>query len=150
MHRPTVIVVSDHSEVFDKARAGLEAELEVLALFPHAESVVAAAAAVMPRAVVVDLSQRSVRCAEMLSRLLDEIPETRLVLLLEPETNPDVKRRNWLERGLERDRLSPDLARGLDRAFGGKMRAIGVETRGPDAPPLDGFLEAAYSPTFSC
>lgn len=150
MQRSTIIVVSDHREVFEKMRAGLEQEYEVLAMFPHLESVVAAAGALRPTAVVVDLSNRSVRCGAMATGLLEEMPDVRMVLLLEREPNPDVKRRAWLESGLERDKLGPRLSRGLDRAFGGKVRAIDVDVRGPEDPPRGAIYEVAYSPTFSC
>ncbi len=131
MQRPTVIVVSDHPQVFEKMRRGLEPELDALMMFPHAESVVAATAALMPQAVVVDLSRRSVRCGAMAARVLEELPDARVVLLLDKEANPDVKRREWLESGMERDKLGPELTRCLDRAFGGKVRAIDVDMRAP-------------------
>lgn len=148
MLRSTVIVVSDHREVFDRMQATLEADFEVLVMHPHAESVIAAAGALEPQAVIVDLSRPSVRCGAMAARVLDEIPDVRMVLLLDREPNPDVKRHEWLERGLERDMLEPALARGLDRAFGGKVRAVHVEA-GADAP-LAPIPDVAYSPTFNC
>ena len=150
MQRPTVIVVSDHAEVFESMRAGLDPDFEVLTMFPHAESVIAAAGALSPHAVIVDLSKRSVRCGAMTSRVVEEIPEIRLVLLLDRERNPDVKRREWLESGLERDRLSPDLALGLERALGGKVRAVNVHVRDHDDAPHGSIPEVLYSPTFSC
>jgi DNA-binding NarL/FixJ family response regulator len=144
-----VLIVSDHPLVFDNIRGSFEADFDVLTMVPHAESVIAAADVLAPEAVIVDLSRRSVRSAAVTARLLDEVPDVRLVVLMDVEANPDVKRRVWLERGLEQEALGPELARSLRNAFGGKVRAFSVEASDQDllAGPTS---EAFYSPTFNC
>jgi hypothetical protein len=151
MKRPLVLVVSDHPLVFDSIRAGFEPDFEVMTMRPHAESVIVAAGVLEPLAVIVDLSRRSVSSAAMTKRVLEEIPDLPLVLLLDRETHPDIKRREWIERGLEFDSLGPELALGLHRAFGGRVRAVHVDGNvAPGEAFLETIPEAAYSPTFSC
>jgi hypothetical protein len=91
-----------------------------------------------------------VRCGATAARLLEEIPDVRLVVLLDREANPDVKRRPWLDSGIERDMLGPDLARVLDRALRGKLRAVSVSADAVEDPLSGPIQEVAYSPTFSC
>jgi hypothetical protein len=116
---------------------------------PHAEPVIVAAGVLDPCIVIVDLSRRSVRSAAMTARLLEEMPGLPLVVLLDREANPDIKRRA-LDRGLERDRLATELERGLERAFGMRMRVVQVEANAPEdflPEAVPGFV---YSPTFNC
>ena len=150
MQRPLVLVVSDHPLVFDRIRAGFEPEFEVMTMAPHAESVIAAVGILEPDAVIADLSGSAVRSAAMTARLLEEAPETRLVVLMDREANPDVRRRDWFERGLEQAKLGPILALGLYRAFGGRVRALNVEAAERDEPTMSALAEVAYSPTFNC
>ena len=149
MQRPLVLVVSDHPLVFDRIRAAFEPEFDVLTMAPHAESVIAAVGVLDPEAVIADLSGRSVCTTPLTARLLEELPEARVVVLMDREANPDVRRRTWLENGLERDALGDELAGGLSRAFGGKVRALHVTADEPEAPFGD-MPEIGYSPTFSC
>ena len=149
MNRPLVLVVSDHPLVFERIRAGFGPDFDVLTMAPHAESVIAAVGALDPDAVIADLSGRSVRSAPATAQLLEELPGARLVVLMDLEANPDVRRRDWLDRGLERDMLGPDLALGLRRAFGGKVRALRVQDMVDDALAGD-IPKAAYSWTFNC
>ncbi len=150
MKRPLLLVVSDHPLVFESIRAGFEPDFEVLTMCPHAESVIVAAGVLEPSTVIVDLSRRSVQSAAMTARLMEEIPDLPLVLLLDRETNPDVKRRSWLERGLEQDSLGAELAFGLRRAFGGSVRAVHVDAKASDDALLEAIPGNAYSPTFNC
>jgi DNA-binding NarL/FixJ family response regulator len=149
MQRPLVLVVSDHPLVFDRIRAAFEPDFDVLTMAPHAESVVAAVGILDPEAVIADLSGRSVRTAPLTARLLEELPDARLVVLMDREPNPDARRREWLESGLERDALGPELASGLRRAFGGRVRALHITADEPEAPFGD-MPEVGYSPTFNC
>ena len=150
MKRSLILVVSDHPLVFDGVRAGFEPDFDVVTMAPHAESVIVAAGVLDPCIVIVDLSRRSVRSAAMTARLLEEMPGLPLLVLLDREANPDIQRREWLDRALERDRLATELERGLERAFGMRVRAVQMEANAPEdflPEAVPGFV---YSPTFNC
>ncbi|MCB1020978.1 MAG: response regulator transcription factor [Bryobacterales bacterium] len=154
MNRRMLFAVSDRPSALERIRAAFEPETEVVALAPHADSVIAAAAILEPAAVIVDLSDGCTQSAATTTRVLEEMPELRVVALLNRESHPDVKRRGWLEAGLELDTLTlnvgPELARGLELAFRGRVRAICLDAKADETLLGKPLPEVVYSPTFSC
>jgi hypothetical protein len=146
-----VLVASDHRMTFDSIRSTFEPDFDVLTMFPHPESVIAAAGALDPFVIVVDLSRRSTNSAAMMTRLLEEIPLIPLVVLLDREANPDASGREWAERGVGGGSLASALTPALELALGGRIRAVVVDSGAPEnAPPPTLFAETAYSLTFNC
>ncbi|MEZ5365182.1 MAG: hypothetical protein R2748_23350 [Bryobacterales bacterium] len=71
MKRHLLFAISDRPSLLERLRTAFEPETRVLALAPHADSVLAAASILQPSVLVVDLMNGA--CSVTTTRLLEEM-----------------------------------------------------------------------------